>query len=350
MMTTKTQTVNNKHMIATKSKTVNKNKKLLSSQEVKELKEAAYELSQGSTNKYIWTLAAMLNRQVWCACIQWNVIKQDNYKEINFDRLKQMAFATLEGEVKFTMSTTDFGNNYLQRHYKGLGTTSHNSWLKGRGDLGDTHFEEIDPDYECAPGEYPKMRMVLNDKCNPLTGEFEEKCIKGLGIYKIVQPVSKIVIGKDGTEKPAGITVAPATYEEFRIDKALVVFRTLYRILEERYNKKHKYNPAVSFYDTLPSHKCNFMRNLWNAFNLGIDDFEGNLYSDEDYEFTFQYPETLVERVVKGFIHVWKETFKISEELWNKLEPRVRAIPSWRRNSPYSEVSVDWGERELEFS
>lgn len=312
--------------------------KLLSSREWAKLRYQVYKIAGNLTEASLYSILGILNTQLYFACENYGVV-QPGTKDFNFDRLRQLAFTSLDGCLEVVIPTKYLHEEHLPKYYP-QSAKSKNTTLKICNLLGDVYFEEL----VIEDGKKTRQ-MVLNDEPNPDTGEFEEKCIRGLGIYNIVRPVSQDVVGKDGSEKKGGITVEPTRYECYNIAKALVVFREVYRILEKKYNEKHKWNPEISFYDQLPSHKCNFVRNLWNAFMLGVDDFEGNIYTDEEIDFTFDYPDNLVEKVKKGFTLVWKETFKIAEEIWNKMEMWGRAIPSWRKVNPYPEVEV----REFEF-
>lgn len=323
-------------MVTRNRKTV-KQKTLLSKRDIQLLKISLFGKIKGITDKVLYTALAWLNLQLWCACKAWGVVTDENPNEINHDRLRQLALGSFEEVVEFKISTSWFGNVYLKKCWEGITATSNKTWLMVRNLLGDVYFEEIDPDSEGNR----KLRMVLGDEPNPETGEFEEKCERGLGIYKIIQPVPQ---ESAKTGRPAGITTLPGRFENFNIAKALVTYKTIYRILESKYNKKHNYNPATSFYDQLPEHKGNFVRNLWNAFS-GNEDFEGNIYSEDYRDFVFQYPETLVERVSTAFNHVWKEKVNptvhdLCKEAWEKMQQWGRAIPSWRKDMLCSEVII----------
>lgn len=316
-----------------------KQKSLLSKADIQLLKISVFGKIKGITDKVLYTALAWLNLQIWCACKAWGVVTDENPNEINHNRLRQLALGSFEEVVEFQISTTWFGAVYLKKCWDGFTATSNKTWLMVRNLLGDVYFEELDPNSESG---HKKMRMATNDEPNPDTGEFEEKCERGLGIYKLVQPVSQ-ESAKSG--RPAGITTLPTRYECFNLAKALITYRTIYRILKDKYDKKNNYDPAISFYDQLPSHKGNFVRNLWNAFN-GNEDFEGNLYSDECRDFVFQYPDSLVERIPSIFVHVWKEGCTLVKEAWEAMQKWGRAIPSWRKYNPYPEVEA----RDLEFA
>lgn len=339
--------------MVTRTRLIVKQKVLLSSHDKKLLKIAVFGKIKGVSDEFLYTVLAFLNLQIWCACYAWGAVKRkstikdpnqeaspenhDSY-EIDHDRLRQLALGCFEEVVEFKISTTWFGNVYLKKCWDGFGTTSNNSWLKARNWVCDTFFEEIDSESE----QGKKLKMVLNEYANPETGEFEEKCILGLGVARVIQPKSQ-ESAKSG--RPAGITTAPARYERFNIAKALEVARLIYRILEDRYNKKHNYNPTESFYDQLPTHKCSLIRNVYNALS-GNEDFEGNLLSEDYRDFVFQYPETLVERIPSTFIHAWKEGCTLVKEAWEAMQKWGKAIPSWRKHNPYQEAEV----REWEFA
>jgi hypothetical protein len=299
---------------------------------------------KNTTLQGLYTVLGLLDPVIYFSCLEYGAVKRkDKANTINFDRLNQLIFTSVEGNLSIELSTKHLRTEHIPQHYP-QAATSVNTVLKYRNALGNTYFEELDLEELERTGKKSK-KMVLNEDANPETGEFEEKVIQGLGLWDIVQPKSQVVIGKDGTEKAAGITVQKTRYERINLHKCLVVFKEVYRIAEARYNALHKHNPQVSFYDQLPEHKCNFVRNLWNVLSVN-EDFEGNLLSEEYRDFVFQYPETLVERIPSTFIHVWKEGCTLAKEAWEAMQKWSKAIPSWRKNNPYPEAEV----REWEFA
>lgn len=316
----------------------------LSATEANWLKFQTHELVERTTLKGLYTILGILDPIIYFACVEYGVVKKgDKSHTINSDRLNQLIFTSVEGNLNLELSTKYLWSKHILQHYP-QGTRSVNTVLKYRNALGNTYFEELDLEELERTGKKSK-KMVLNEDANPETGEFEEKVTQGLGLWDIVQPKSQMVINKHGELASAGITMQNTRYERINLHKCLVVFKEVYRIAEARYNALHKHNPQVSFYDQLPEHKCNFVRNLWN-FLSGNEDFEGNLLSEEYRDFVFQYPETLVERIPSTFIHVWKEGCTLAKEAWEAMQKWGKAIPSWRKNNPYPVAEV----REWEFA
>ena len=328
--------------MVTRTRPIVKQKVLLSSHDKKLLKIAVFGKIKSVTDKFLYTALAFLNLQIWCACKAWGVVTDENPSEINHDRLRQLALGSFEEVVEFKISTTWFGNTYLKKCWDGFTATSNKTWLRVREWLCDTFFEGIDSE----SGDAKKLKMVLNEYANPETGEFEEKCIYGLGISTVIQPKSQ---ESAKTGRPAGITTAPARYERFNIAKALETAKLIYRILEDKYNQHHDYSPTASFYDQLPTHKCSLIRNVYNSLS-GNEDFEGNILSEDYRDFVFQYPETLVERIPSTFAHAWKEGCTLLKEVWEAMQKWGRAIPSWRKNNPYPEAEArEWEYAAVDF-
>ena len=325
----------------------------LSATEANWLRYQVHSRFKNTTLQGLYTILGILDPIIYFSCLEYGVVKRkDRTNTINYDRLNQLIFTSVEGNLSIELSTKYLRTEHIPKHYP-QAATSVNTVLKYRNALGNTYFEELDLDKLERTGKKSK-KMVLNEEANPETGEFEEKVIQGLGLWDIVQPKSQMVVNKHGELAPAGITMQNTRYERINLHKCLLVFKEVYRIAEARYNAIHKHNPEVSFYDQLPTHKCNFARTLWNAFS-GNEDFEGNLLSEEYRDFVFQYPETLVERIPSTFIHVWKEGCTLAKEAWNAMQKWGTAIPSWRKSnlamqervhSPYPEVEA----REWEFA
>ena len=322
-------------MLTTKRNSV----KLVSAQEARELQEQIYSDAQGKTDKALYSSLAILDSISYFTCVNHNVVRTGDREYFNHDRLRQLAFTSLEGLAEVTIPTQYLHSEQVVKHYPQAGT-SKNTTIQERNWLGDVYFCELDLD---SPEKKIKMSTVVD----PDTGEIVEECKPGLGIYKIVQPKPQMT----PSGRPGGITTQFATYEEINIGKAVIAFKTIYRILEDRYNESHGDDPKISFYDQLPTHRCMFMRNLWNAFMLGVEDFEGN-GNELEKDFVFEYPETLVERVSTVFNHVWKEKINptvhdLCKNAWERMQQWGRAIPSWRKFTVYSETIVIPGELEL---
>lgn len=320
----------------------------LSATEANRLRLQTHEMVRPTTLKGLYTILGILDPIIYFACVEYGVVKKgDKSHTINFDRLNQLIFTSVEGNLNLELSTKYLWSEHIPQHYP-QATKSVNTMQKYRNALGNTYFEELDLEELERTGKKSK-KMVLNEEANPETGEFEERVIKGLGLWDIVQPKSQMVVNKHGELAPAGITMQNTRYEHINLHKCLVVFKEVYRIAEARYNAIHKHNPEVSFYDQLPTHKCNFARTLWNVLS-GNEDFEGNLLSEDYRDFVFQYPETLVERIPSTFAHVWKEGCTLVKEAWEAMQKWGRAIPSWRKNNPYQEAEVrEWEYAAVDF-
>jgi hypothetical protein len=317
-------------MLTTKRNSV----KLLSAQEARELQQEIYRVAETLSTASLYTILAIINRQLYQLCVNSGAAIPGS-KEFDYDRLRQLAFTSLDGFAEVSIPTKYLYENYIPTHWE-QAAASNKTVLKVRNLLGDIYQSDLERDEDRIPLDKKTPVMVLNEICNPDTGEFEEKVTYGLGIYKLVQPA-------------AGTTVEYTRYEQYNIAKALVTYKTIYRILESKYNKRHNYDPAISFYDQLPLHKGNFVRNLWNAFS-GNEDFEGNILSEDCRDFVFQYPETLVERIPSTFIHVWKEGCTLLKEAWEAMQKWGRAIPSWRKVNPYPEAEArEWGFAVVDF-
>jgi hypothetical protein len=320
-------------MLTTKRNSV----KLVSAQEVLELQEQIYSDAQGKTDKALYSDLAILDAQMYFLCVNHNVVRTGDREYFNHDRLRQLAFTSLEGLAEVTIPTQYLHSEQVVKHYPQAGT-SKNTTIQERNWLGDVYFCELDLDS-------PEKKMKMSTVVDPDTGEIVEECKPGLGIYKIVQPKPQMT----PSGRPGGITTQFATYEEINIGKAVIAFKAIYRILEDRYNESHGDDPAESFYNQLPTHKCNFVRNLWNALS-GNKDFEGNLLSENYRDFVFQYPETLVERIPSTFAHAWKEGCTLLKEVWEAMQKWGRAIPSWRKNNPYPEAEArEWEYAAVDF-
>jgi hypothetical protein len=314
-------------MITTKRNSV----KLLSAKEIHILKSKIYWAVKDLSTASLYTILAIINRQLYQLCVNSGAAIPGS-KEFDHDRLQQLAFTSLDGFAEVSIPTKYLYENYIPTYWE-QAATSNKTVIKIRDLMGDIYKSDLERDEDGIPLDKKNRIMVLNEDCNPDTGEFEEKVTCGFGIYKLVKPAP-------------GTTVEYTRYEQYNIAKALVTWRTIYRLLESRYNAKYNYDPAISFYDQLPSHKGNFVRNLWNAFMLGVEDFEGNIYTDGEIDFVFQYPDSLVERIPSTFVHTWKEGCTLLKEAWDAMQKWGRAIPSWRKQNPYPEAEV----REWEFA